>query len=226
MGSEVKRWANPFSLAGGGAAGYLKDALTRPKNEGPGHRARREEAERQAHMAEGERNVNAAFDSPARQKQYSDFVKALRENFMADANRQKGVADRRLKFAMARSGLSGGSEAVSSNKRLGEEFSRGIVNSENQAQGALSDLKGDDEAARQSLISMIRAGSDTGVAASRAASMQSSNAQGAQARALTQGIGDIFGSTIDTYSRAEDAAARRRGARDAQMSLYSKPFSG
>jgi hypothetical protein len=218
MGSEVKRWANPFSLAGGGAAGYLKDALTRPKNEGPGHRARREEAERQAHMAEGERNVNAAFDSPARQKQYSDFVKALRENFMTDANRQKGVADR--------SGLSGGSEAVSSNKRLGEEFSRGIVNSENQAQGALSDLKGDDEAARQSLISMIRAGSDTGVAASRAASMQSSNAQGAQARALTQGIGDIFGSTIDTYSRSEDAAARRRGARDAQMSLYSKPFSG
>lgn len=189
-------------------------------------RAERAEQERQASMAAGEQRVNAAYDSPARQKQYADFLAALRENFMLDATKQKGVADRRLKFANARSGLTGGSAAVDSNRRLGEEFTKGILNSENAAQDALAGLKSDDEASRQSLISMIRSGADATTASSRMMQLQSSNALGAKSRALTNGIGDIFSGTSDVYLRSEDAAARRRGARDAQMSLYAKPFTG
>lgn len=187
-------------------------------------RAEREEKARQARMAAGETAVNAAFDSPERAAGHEAFLKALRENFMMDATRQKEVADRRLKFAMARSGNTGGSVSVDSNKRLGEEFQEGIVNSENRAQSALSDLKHDDENARQSLISMIRAGGDTTTAAARGMQMSASNALGAQSRALTDGIGDIFGGTADVYMRSEDAAARRRGMRDAQTSIYAKPF--
>lgn len=187
-------------------------------------RAEQAEKQRQARMAAGERSVNAAFDSPERAAGQQDFLKALRENFMLDATRQKEVADRRLKFALARSGNTGGSVAVSGNKRLGEEFQEGVVNSENRAQSALSDLRSDDENARQSLISMIRAGGDATTAATRGMQLSASNAAGAQSRALTEGIGDIFGGTADVYMRSEDAAARRRGMRDAQTSIYAKPF--
>lgn len=193
---------------------------------GATRRAEQEEKARQARMASGERSVNAAFDSPERQSQYADFIKALRENFMLDATRQKGVADRRLKFANARSGNTGGSVAVDSNRRLGEEFTKGILGAENLAQGSLSDLKADDEASRQSLIGMIRSGADATTASSRMMQMQSSNALGAKSRAVTNGLGDIFSGTSDVYLRSEDAAARRRGMRDAQQSLYAKPFTG
>lgn len=189
-------------------------------------RAEREENARQSRMAAGEAQVKAAFDSPERLAQQEGFLQALRENFLGDANRQKTVADRRLKFAMARGGHTGGSVALSGNKRLGEEFQKGLLNSENRAQGALSDLKSQDENARQSLISMIRAGADTGQGGTRMAQMAASNAAGAQSRALTEGVGDIFAGTADTYLRQEDAAARRRGMRDAQTSLYAKPFTG
>jgi hypothetical protein len=193
---------------------------------GATRRAEQAERERQASMALGEQRVNAAYDSPERQKQYDDFLKALRENFTLDANRQKEVADRRLKFAMARSGHTGGSVAVDSNRKLGEEFTKGIIGAENAAQGAVSDLRSDDEAARQSLIGMIRSGADATTASSRMMQLGASNAAGAKSRALTNGIGDIFSGTADVYMRSEDAAARRRGARDAQVSLYGKPFTG
>lgn len=189
-------------------------------------RAEQAEAARQERMALGEQQVNAAYDAPARQKQYADFLKAIRENFMLDATRQKEVADRRLKFAMARTGNTGGSVATDSNRRLGEEFQKGLIDSENLAQGALSDLKSDDEASRQSLISMIRSGADATTASSRMMQMGASNAAGAKSRAITNGLGDIFSGTADVYLRAEDAAARRRGMRDAQQSLYAKPFTG
>ena len=188
-------------------------------------RAERAENARQARMAQGEREVNAAFDAPGRQQQYADFLKAVREGYMLDANKQKAIADRRLKFALARSGNTGGSVAIDQNRTLGEEFTKGIIGSENRAQGALADLKSDDENSRQALISMIRSGADATTAASRMMSMGASNASGAKSRALTDGIGDIFSGTSDLYLRAEDAAARRRGARDAQVSLYGKAFT-
>lgn len=187
-------------------------------------RARREEEARQRRMATGERQVNAAFDAPSRAGQRTDWMNALRAIFSQDATRQKGQADRRLKFANARAGLTGGSAAVDSNRLLGEEFQKGLVGNEARVQTAGADLALDDENARQALISMIRGGADATTTASRAMSLQASNAQGAQSRAVTQGIGDIFGATTDTYLRSEDAAARRRGMRDAQTSLYAKPF--
>jgi len=189
-------------------------------------RAEQAEAERQEQMRIGEARVNAAYDTPARQQQYADFLKAIREGFMLDANRQKAVADRRLKFALARAGQTRGSVETDQKRTLGEEFTKGIIGSENRAQGALADLKADDENTRQALISMIRSGADATTAASRMMSLGAANAEGARSRALTDGLGDIFAGTTDVYLRSEDAAARRRGARDAQVSLYGKPFTG
>lgn len=189
--------------------------------------AERQEAERQAAIRAGTGRINAIFDAPERQAQYADFVNAVRENYMRDANRQKALADRRLKFSLARSGLTGGSAAVDANRTLGEEYTQGILGAESRAQAAGGDLRGQDEATRLQLQSMVQAGLDATTAASRAMSGIQANAQSAKGAAFAQGLGDIFGSTADIYRRQEEAAARRRGARDAQVSIYGpRPFSG
>lgn len=195
-----------------------------------GNRATREagqqELERQDRINRGEARVNAIFDSPARQAQQTDFIAALRDMFQTQLGRQQADASRRLKFANARSGNIGGSVGRDTGRRLGEEFNEGLVRAESQAQDAGAQLRLQDEDARADLLSMVRAGGDATSAATRAANLMRSNAQGAMSRATVKGLGDVFGDTTATYMRAEEAAARRRGMRDAQTSLYAKPFGG
>lgn len=189
-------------------------------------RARLDEAERQAKMTEATSRLNAVFDSPERQAQIAAFLAALRDQYGTQLNRQKAVQDRNLKFSMARSGLTGGSAAVDANRLLGEEFSQGILDSENRAQAAVGDLRSADEASRMGIISMIRSGLDSTTAAQRAGSAMQANAQGAQGRAMTEGLGDVFGSTAELYKRQTEAAERRRGERAAYESVYGRSAFG
>ncbi len=185
--------------------------------------AAKAEQERQLAMTAGTNRVNAVFDSPDRASQHQDFLKAVREHYLTDINRQKTVNDRRLKFSTARSGLTGGSADVDSRRTLGEDYQTGVLNAENRAQGALSDLQGQDEQSRLNLLSMIRAGLDSTTAAARAGSAMRVNAQGAQATSMADGLGDMFGNTASIYKTQQEGAERRRGARDAGASLYGKP---
>jgi hypothetical protein len=184
------------------------------------------EADRQAAMQQSTRRVNAVFDSPDRAAQLDDFLQAIRDNFRTDADRQKQVADRRLKFSMARAGLSGGSAAVDANRTLGEEYTRGILNAEARAQEAQGELKSQDEASRLGLIGMIRQGLDSTTAAQRAGAAMSSNAQIAKGSAMADGLGDIFGNTASIYKQQTEAAERRRGERAAYGSIYGKSAFG
>jgi hypothetical protein len=188
--------------------------------------AAKAERERQYHIEQGTSRVNAVFDSPDRAAQLNDFLAAVRENYMMDANRQKTIADRKLKFSMARSGLTGGSAAIDSNRLLGEEYTRGVLDSENLAQEAQGDLKAQDESSRLGLLSMIRSGLDSTTAAQRAGAAMQSNAQSASGKALAGGLGDIFGGTASLYKDQQEAAERRRGERAAYGSIYGKDAFG
>lgn len=188
--------------------------------------ARRMEQERQARIAETTRRVNAAYDAPGRQAQYDDFLSAVRQNYTDDARRQKQGVDRDLKFATARSGLTGGSADVDMRRGAGEEFQRGILQAEDRAQAALGDLKGADESSRMQLLQMAQAGLDATTAASRANAAISAGAQSARADAQAKGLGDIFGSTIKTVGRQQEAAAQRRGQTAAVGSLYGNSTWG
>jgi len=180
----------------------------------------RAEWARQVAIKLGTNKVNSIYDDPARAKNQQDFLAAMRAFYTEDANRQKGVADRNRRFSMARSGLSGGSADTDSNRLLGEEYTRGLLDSERKAQGAYSDLVGRDEASRNDLLAAVRAGMDVNTAASRSAAAMRDNAAAAQSAATVSGLGDIFGSTASLYKSQQDAAARRRGAVDAYGSLY------
>lgn len=189
-------------------------------------RATKAEDQRQRQMQRATDRVNAVFDSPDRALQIQDFLDAIRGNFRTEADRQKGIADRKLKFSMARSGLTGGSAAADANTNLGEEYTRGILDAETRAQEAGGRLRSEDEASRLGIISMIRQGLDATTAAQRAGAAMSSNSQIALGEANPKGLGDIFGTTAALYKEQQEAAERRRGERAAYGSVYGKSAFG
>lgn len=183
-------------------------------------RANQNERERQATIKAGTASVNSIFDAPERAAQRGGFVQSVRDYYRSQLDRDKGQADRRLKFSMARNGLTGGSAAVDANRTLGEDYTQGLLDAETKAQGAESDLLSQDEQSRLNLMSMIQQGMDATSAAQRASSMVSMNAQNAQANAFAQGLGDVFGSTAYIYKKQEEDAQRRRGERAVYDALY------
>lgn len=183
-------------------------------------RAKAEEEARQKQIADTTTAINSVYDSPARQSQYSDFVGAVRENYMQDATKQKGIADRNLKFSMARSGLTGGSAEVDSKALLGEEFAKGVLSAEDKAQSALGELKAADETARSNLYQLGLQGADATTTASRAAASAQTNLASQQSGAMTKGLGDIFAGTADIYTKQREAAGKRATLLAPQGSHY------
>jgi hypothetical protein len=184
--------------------------------------ANRMEKERQAEIQRGTKRVNSIFDAPERAAQRGDFLSALREHYRTQLDRSKGTADRRLRFAMARSGLTGGSAAADAGRTMGEEYTRGLLDVDTRAQGALADLEGQDEQSRLQLLSAIQSGLDATTAANRASSALRVNVGNAQANAFADQLGDVFGDTAQIYKRQEENAERRRGERAAYDALYGR----
>lgn len=182
--------------------------------------ARFQEYERQAAIQRGTDRVNAIFDAPERAAQRNDLLSALRSKYRTDLDRSKATADRRLRFAMARNGLTGGSAAADANRVLGEEYTQGLLNAETKSQQAVADLQGQDEQSRNNLIALIQSGLDATSAAQRASSAMAINAANARTNAFADGLGDVFGGTADIYKRQEEAAARRRGEAAVYDALY------
>lgn len=182
------------------------------------------EAERQARIRDSVTRINLAFDNPQRAKELGDYLGATRQFYMDDLNRQKGDTDRNLKFAMARNGLTGGSVAIDNARRVGEDYTRGVVEADRRAQGAVADLRSQDEQSRLGLISMAQSGLDATTASSRALSALQNNIQAGRATSTAQGIGDAFGSFANIYRRSQEDAARRRG--EMQYGLTYQPGFG
>lgn len=183
------------------------------------------EMERQANIKAGIAGVNSAFDSPTRQKQYGDFVTALRDQYQGELGRQRSVNERNLKFSLARGGLTGGSADRDSRVQLGEEFTKGMIGAEDRAQSQLGELKSQDENARNNLISMVQTGLDATTASQRANSTMNTNLASNRSRAMVDDLGDLFSRTKDVYTKQQEAAGFRAGQRAPIGSLYgSNPY--
>lgn len=183
--------------------------------------AEQAERERQARIAQNVARINAAY--AGRERQYADFLDALRAHYTTDLNRQQAEAARQLKFALARGGLTGGSQAVFAGEELAREANRGAITAEQKAQGALSNLRASDEASRLSMISLAQSGQNIGDAATQTANALRANIGTAQSEGLASGLGDVFGGTAATYKAMKEAAALRRGLKDSEV--YASPFS-
>ncbi len=170
-------------------------------------RAEREEQARQASIASTTGRINSLFDSPERQAQQQDYLKALRSRLVGDVTRQRDVAARNQKFALAKAGLTGGSAAVDAGRQLGEETTRGLLEAERRAQSGFADLVAADEGSRADLIGLAQNGLSTGDAASRAAQAMRTNAS--RSSATAGGTWDVFSGVADLYKRQQESAAKR-----------------
>lgn len=168
--------------------------------------------------------INRIYGSSGRQAEIGDYQDATRSFYTNELDRQKAVADRSLKFAMARSGLSGGSASVDANRTLGENYQQGLLNAERLAQSATGDLRDADENARQNLIAQAANGLSLTSGASQTASALQSNLQSAQSSLRADALGSVFGGLSDVYTRSQEAAADRRGYRDVYGLIYQPGF--
>lgn len=186
---------------------------------GPSSRASNEankaEQARQASIKNTQTSVNQVFDSPERAADISDYVGAMRTYYGDDLNRQKTVADRELKFSLARSGQTGGSTQNDQQAEKGRLYARGLLDIDRKAMGDGAELESADQDARARLISLATSGLDATTAATQSAAAMRSNLQAGRSTAQAQGIGDIFGSLKPVNDASKDAAARRKAIDDA-----------
>lgn len=174
----------------------------------------RMERERLAAIRAGTAATNRIFDAPERQAQYADYLAAQREMFFDELQRQMGDAQRGNKFALARSGLAGSSQAVDAGRELGEAYNRGVVDADRLAQRAEADLRMADEDSRRSIIQMVQAGADATTASSAALRQMQSNLSGARSDMNANALGQVFGAFSEMYKRSQERDAERRAQSD------------
>lgn len=194
-------------------------------NNSAANQANQMEQERKDKAAAATKRIDEIYDSADRQQQYDDYVNSLRAYYTDDAKRQKTIADRNLKFSMARAGLTGGSASADAGATLADEYNRGILKTEQSSQASLADLMSQDEQSRQNLKSLANSGTDATSAAASAASAMRASLSSAENNAKAQGLGDIFANTASIYKKQESAAEERRKARAYGTSNYANPFS-
>lgn len=176
--------------------------------------AQRAEEARQAAIRDAQGKINAVFDAPQRQADIASYVDAMREFLGGDLDRQKSENDRQLRFALARGGLTGGSTQIDQQKRLGEDYARGVLEVDRRSRGAGADLEMQDQDNRGRLISLATQGLDATTGASQAAAAMRSSLESGKATAMANGLGDVFGQFKSYYQKAADAAVRRRADYD------------
>lgn len=217
-------WADPTGLIQKSGASKFLDPLgltkTAKQGESAADVAARMEMERQERIREAQGRINQVFDNPRRARDIADFVSATRSKLMEDLNRQNTDAARELKFSLARGGLSGGSVNVDQNRRLTDEYNRGLINVEGRAQGAGAQLEAADQDARARLIQLATSGLDATTAASQAAAGLRSNFENARSQAFGEQLGDQFAGITGFVKRRLEESGQRKAVRDSNFSLY------
>lgn len=187
--------------------------------------AQKAEDERRAQAKAATSSINGIFNSDSRKKQIADFLSADRTLYRTDLDKQKHKADLNTKFAMARSGLTGGSQDVDANADITNSYNKGLIDAERRAQGAASELSAADQQARLNLISMAQNGLDNTTGQQQSLEALQSNLSLAKQKSATDGIADVFASLTDWYKKSQQAKEARQTTKYGFGSLYA-PMDG
>lgn len=170
-------------------------------------------------------NINNLYGSNSRTQQYTDFANSLSKYYGTQINNQQTVANQALKFSLARGGLTGGSAAAYAGGVQAKDYQTALLNSQNQVQTAVGNLKQSDVTAKNNLIGLAEQGLSTGNAASNAASSMSANLENAQTAENPNALGTLFANTAGIYQNQQAAAAQRKAAAAGVGSVYA-PVAG
>jgi len=166
--------------------------------------------------------INNAYSNPNRQSQYAQYNKGLTDYYNTQVNNQEAVNARNLKFATARSGLTGGSAAVDSNAQLNRDYTNALIQASQSATAGTSALEQADINSKNQLIGLAQQGNFTGAIPATTALSQSANLGAAQNYANANALGNAFTGTQAIANNEQTAAALRAS----QLNPFGSNYSG
>ena len=166
-------------------------------------------AQQQQQIQQSVQQINNAYSSPQRQAQYQTYQQNLGGYLTGQVNNQEAINARNLKFANARSGLTGGSAATDSNTQLQKDYTQGLLQASQQAQAGTSALEQADINSKNQMISLAQQGNFTGAIPTQVAQANSANLGAAQNAFNPQALGNLFQGTANIYGNEQTAAAQR-----------------
>ena len=164
-------------------------------------------AQQQQQIQQSVQQINNAYSSPQRQAQYQTYQQNLGGYLTGQVNNQEAINARNLKFANARSGLTGGSAATDSNTQLQKDYTQGLLQASQQAQAGTSALEQADINSKNQMISLAQQGNFTGAIPTQVAQANSANLGAAQNAFNPQALGNLFKGTANIYGNEQTAAA-------------------
>lgn len=176
--------------------------------------------DRQNQINQSIQQITQAYGSPQRSAQVDQYGQQVGNYLSGQVNTQEATNARNLKFAMARSGLSGGSAAVDSNTQLQKDYANGLLQASQGAQQAKAGLQQSDISSKNQLIGLAQQGSYIGAIPSQIASAQSASLGAAQTYANPSALGNLFAGTSSIYNNEQTAAANRKAQTSPIGSLY------
>lgn len=190
--------------------------------------AQQQERDRQARIDAATAGINSIFADSGRDATYAAHKDAVFDINKRDIDEQYTDAERENRFGLARAGLMGGSVDVDSNEDLTERMNKGLMQATGLADTAASDLKMQDERARQSLTSLAQSGIDTGTAQTMALRQLDANAQAASAARQGSTVGNLFDDMSQAYLLRQQNAGMQAGRGQAGSQWYgvSNPRTG
>jgi len=184
-------------------------------------------AAQQASIQNSVNQINAAYSNPNRQSQYDQYNKNLSNYYTGQVNNQEAVNARNLKFANARSGLTGGSAAVDSNTQLQKDYTNALLQASQAATSGTSALEQSDINAKNQLIGLAQQGNFTGAVPTAISQAQGATLGAAQNYGQTNALNNLFQDTQGIYQNEQTAAANRQAQQNPFGTNYSaSAYSG
>jgi hypothetical protein len=172
------------------------------------------EERRRAAITETQGRIEGIFSSPEREADIQKFIDATQGYQQQDLDRTKGINDRQLKFAMARSGQAGGSTDIDLNQNLSEDYLRAVVEATRRSQSAGASVRNADQDAKLGLFNQAVTGLDMTTATSNALQATRQNIDFAKNVSTEQNFDNFFSDYADLFTTSRKTAGERRQSAD------------
>lgn len=173
----------------------------------------------QANIDAGVKSINDLFATdkraPIYQQVYNDSYGL--QSSRLNENRQDAL--RKLRFGLARSGLTTGSADVSAHGLEQREFGRALSDASTAAQGQADQVRANDEKTRLNLIAQMRAGLDSADATQSALTQMADNANAARAQTRYDALDSYMGAVAPTINNFQV-----RSGQQAAQQMYNTRF--
>lgn len=176
--------------------------------------------QQQQQIQQSVNQINQAYSSPQRQSQVQTYGDNLQGYYTGQVNTQEATNARNLKFAEARSGLTGGSADAGANTQLQKDYSQALLQASQQAQGGKAALEQSDIASKNQLIGLAQQGNFTGTIPTQIATSQSAALDASKSYANANGLGNLFAGTGQIWQNEQTAAANRKAQQSPIGSIY------